>query len=67
VIKYYRAREVTVWAAEPTHTQLDGDLSGAVTSVTARIDPAALLVRVPAGEPGPAEAFSRPAAAGRRS
>ena len=67
VIKYYRAREVTVWTAEPTHTQLDGDLSGAVTSLTARIDPAALLIRVPAGEPGSTVETARPVAAGRHS
>ncbi|MPY12121.1 diacylglycerol/lipid kinase family protein [Arthrobacter bussei] len=53
VISYYRAREVTVWSAEPIATQLDGDASGSTTSVTARVDPDALMVRVPAPAPGP--------------
>ena len=65
VIKYYRAREVTVWTAEPTHTQLDGDLSGAVTSLTARIDPGALLIRVPDGQPAAASTVARVMSAGR--
>jgi hypothetical protein len=38
-----------------------------VTSLTARIDPAALLIRVPAEDPGSAAPLSRPVAAGRRS
>jgi diacylglycerol kinase (ATP) len=53
VINYYRARTVTVTAAEPTATQLDGDLSGAVTTLSAHVDPGALLVRVNQ-DPGPA-------------
>ncbi|MBG6215663.1 diacylglycerol kinase family enzyme [Arthrobacter sp. CAN_A6] len=53
VIKYYRAREATVWVAEPTETQLDGDPSGSVTSLTVRVDADALMVRVPSGTSGP--------------
>ncbi|MHA7154473.1 diacylglycerol/lipid kinase family protein [Arthrobacter sp. TMN-50] len=52
VINYYRARSVTVTVSEPTETQLDGDLSGAVTSLTISIDPGALIVRsLPAPDP----------------
>ncbi|WP_434995548.1 diacylglycerol/lipid kinase family protein [Arthrobacter sp. Ld5] len=53
VISYYRAREVSVWSGEPIATQLDGDASGTVTSMTARADPGALVVRVPPPVPGP--------------
>ncbi|WP_104168180.1 diacylglycerol kinase family protein [Arthrobacter sp. SX1312] len=63
VISYYRAREVTVWSGEPIATQLDGDASGTVTSMTARADPGALMVRVPPpvpGPPGSAPALSLP-------
>ncbi len=52
VISYYRVREITVWSAEPIATQLDGDPSGAMTSLTARVDPDALMVRVPSPTPG---------------
>jgi diacylglycerol kinase (ATP) len=58
VISYYRAREITVWSAEPIATQLDGDPSGSITSLTARIDPHALMVRVPAAAPGPSGSTS---------
>lgn len=56
LIEYRRARSVTVSTEEPTITQLDGDLSGAATSVTVAIDPQALLVRSagPAQADGPA-------------
>ena len=47
VINYYQARRVTVTVADPTETQLDGDLAGAVTSLDASIDTGALLVRSP--------------------
>lgn len=47
VINYYQARRVTVTVADPTETQLDGDLAGAVTSLDVSIDPGALLVRSP--------------------
>lgn len=53
VISYYRVREITVWSAEPIATQLDGDPSGFATSLTSRVDPDALMVRVPSPAPGP--------------
>ncbi|MUK01005.1 diacylglycerol kinase family lipid kinase [Vibrio cholerae] len=59
VLNYYRAREVTVRSVEPIATQLDGDPSGAITSLTARVDPDALMVRVPASAPGPSGSTSR--------
>jgi diacylglycerol kinase family enzyme len=46
VIDYYRGRKVTVTAHEPMGTQLDGDLSGDVTSLTVQVRPSALSVRV---------------------
>lgn len=58
VISYYRAKEVTVWSADPIATQLDGDPSGWITSLTARVDPDALMVRVPASAPGPSGSSS---------
>ncbi len=64
VISYYRAREVSVWSGEPIATQLDGDASGSITSMTARVDPGALLVRVPPpvpGASGPVPVMARPA------
>ncbi|THJ65127.1 diacylglycerol kinase family lipid kinase [Arthrobacter echini] len=54
VLSYYRAKQISVRSAEPIATQLDGDASGSITSFTARVDPAALLVRVPQSAPGPA-------------
>ena len=47
VIRHHRARKVSVSVAESTQTQLDGDLTGAATSITFQVDPGALLVRVP--------------------
>lgn len=53
VIEYQRARTVTVSTEEPTITQLDGDLSGAATSVTVTVDPQSLRVRaLDAGQSG---------------
>jgi len=66
VISYYRAREVTVWSGEPIATQLDGDASGTITSMTARADPGALVVRVPPPVPGPPVSPSLPTPAWRR-
>lgn len=61
VIKYYQAKKVTISVSEPTETQLDGDLSGAVTSLTVEVDPGALTVRVPREAAGPsARMFSKP-------
>jgi diacylglycerol kinase family enzyme len=42
-----RCREVSVRCDPPQQAQLDGDTVGAVRAVRARIDPAALMVRVP--------------------
>ena len=47
VIRHHRARTITVSVAEPTQTQLDGDLTGPATSVRFEVDPGALQVRVP--------------------
>ncbi|KNC18734.1 diacylglycerol kinase [Arthrobacter sp. RIT-PI-e] len=64
VISYYRAREVTVWSGDPIDTQVDGDPSGSMSSLTARVDPGALMVRVPAAAPGPSgSSVVRPAPA----
>ncbi|WP_427016100.1 diacylglycerol/lipid kinase family protein [Pseudarthrobacter sp. P1] len=48
VIDFYRTRTVTVRTAMPVETQLDGDPAGPATRVTVTVDPASLLVRVPA-------------------
>lgn len=53
VLTYYRARKVTVTVLEPTQTQIDGDLSGAVTTVAVEVDPGALMVRVLGETTGP--------------
>ncbi|MET4060579.1 diacylglycerol kinase (ATP) [Arthrobacter sp. UYP6] len=47
VIDYRRARTVEIRVAQPTQTQLDGDLAGAATTVRVEVNPAALLVRAP--------------------
>lgn len=65
VISYYRAREITVWSADPVETQLDGDPSGAVSSLTAWADPGALRVRVPVPGPGPSGAHATSLPSGR--
>ncbi|MBD7994934.1 NAD(+)/NADH kinase [Arthrobacter sp. Sa2CUA1] len=57
LIEYQRARTITVSTEEPTITQLDGDLSGAATSVSVTIDPQSLRIRAlaaAADTPGPA-------------
>lgn len=51
-IEYHRARKIRVSTADPTGTQLDGDLSGEVTALTVEIRPSALLIRAPEGIPG---------------
>ncbi len=43
-----RCREFTVRVDRPTDAQLDGDVVGKVRAMRARIDPGALVVRVPA-------------------
>jgi diacylglycerol kinase (ATP) len=67
VISYYRAREISVWSGDPIATQLDGDPSGSITSMTARVDPDALMVRVPASAPGPSVVPAFRSAVPRRS
>lgn len=47
VIDFERARSVEIRVAEPTRTQLDGDLTGAATSVRVQVDPSALRIRAP--------------------
>lgn len=54
VIEYLGSRRVTVSVEQPTATQLDGDVTGEATSVSAWVEPLALAVRVetlPAVEP----------------
>ncbi|MGX9899064.1 diacylglycerol/lipid kinase family protein [Arthrobacter sp. SA17] len=46
VMTYYRSGKAVIRCAEPMPTQLDGDPSGEATSVTVRVDPRSLLVRV---------------------
>ncbi|WP_026556587.1 diacylglycerol/lipid kinase family protein [Arthrobacter sp. 35W] len=48
VIDFYRSKSVTVRTTMPVETQLDGDPAGQATDVTVTVEPAALLVRVPA-------------------
>lgn len=54
VLEFHRGRKVRVVAHEPMGTQLDGDLSGDVTSLTVEVQPGALAVRV---HPGTLEAI----------
>lgn len=46
-IERLRCRELTVRVDRPTEAQLDGDVVGEVRAMTARIDPGALVVRMP--------------------
>jgi diacylglycerol kinase (ATP) len=46
MMDYYRARKIRISTPIPTETQLDGDPSGAATSITVQVQPAALLIRV---------------------
>ncbi|KAD4059655.1 diacylglycerol kinase family lipid kinase [Arthrobacter yangruifuii] len=47
VIHHHRVKKIRVTVAEPTQTQLDGDLTGSATAITVEVDAGALLVRVP--------------------
>lgn len=73
VIDYRRARTVEIRVAHPTETQLDGDLTGAATSVRVEVDPLALLVRAPSPDqqhprlPGSYTLARSSARAGRRN
>ncbi|MDK1360556.1 diacylglycerol kinase family protein [Arthrobacter sp. zg-Y1219] len=61
VIDHRRARTVEIRVGQPTRTQLDGDVTGAATSVRVQVNPLALLVRAPAPE------LQRPRPFGSRS
>ncbi|MFJ7749806.1 diacylglycerol/lipid kinase family protein [Arthrobacter sp. NPDC097144] len=70
VIDYRRARTVEIRVAQPTQTQLDGDLTGAATTVRVQVDPLALLVRAPSPDqqrPRPQFAHSSARSPGRAS
>jgi diacylglycerol kinase family enzyme len=43
---YYRSGKIVIKCAEPMPTQVDGDPSGEATTVTVRVAPRSLLVRV---------------------
>ena len=47
VIDHRRARTVEIRVGQPTRTQLDGDVTGAATTVRVEVNPLALLVRAP--------------------
>ena len=49
-MNYLKGRELIVKLSRPEDVELDGDLFGRVSSMRTRIDPGALLVRVPKGE-----------------
>ncbi|MFZ3452067.1 diacylglycerol/lipid kinase family protein [Arthrobacter sp. 7Tela_A1] len=66
LIEYRRARKVTVSTEDPTITQLDGDLTGAATSVSVTVDPHCLRVRAADPQP-PGGAGSTSAASPARS
>ncbi|MCC3281698.1 MULTISPECIES: diacylglycerol/lipid kinase family protein [Arthrobacter] len=67
LIEYRRARRVTVSTEEPTITQLDGDLTGAATSVSVTVDPRCLRVRAADPQPPGGGAGSTAAASPARS
>jgi YegS/Rv2252/BmrU family lipid kinase len=46
-VEHWRGRRITITADEPQPAQLDGDPVGEAAQLAMRIDPAALLVRVP--------------------
>ena len=53
VISYHRVKRVDVRVSAATGTQLDGDTSGDVTSLSVSVVPGALMVRVPGRATGP--------------
>lgn len=59
VIEYHRGRTVRITAHDPMGTQLDGDPSGPVTSLTVEVRPRSLAVRT---ESIPSADSARPAA-----
>jgi diacylglycerol kinase (ATP) len=42
----YRAGKIVIKCPEPMPTQIDGDTSGLATTVTVRVEPRSLLIRV---------------------
>ncbi|MFB9795465.1 diacylglycerol/lipid kinase family protein [Arthrobacter citreus] len=48
VIDHRRAKTVEISVSQPTRTQLDGDVTGAATTVRVEVNPLALLIRSPA-------------------
>ncbi|TRW47290.1 diacylglycerol/lipid kinase family protein [Georgenia yuyongxinii] len=46
-INFRRSHEVVVRTEEPEHVQVDGDLVGYATTIYARVEPGALVVRTP--------------------
>ncbi|HVN12723.1 MAG TPA: diacylglycerol kinase family protein [Kineosporiaceae bacterium] len=46
VVEHFRCRRIEVTAEKPLHAQFDGDPAGMVRVLRARVDPAALVVRV---------------------
>ncbi|GAB3536775.1 diacylglycerol kinase family protein [Arthrobacter tecti] len=53
VITYHQVKRVDVKVSEATGTQLDGDTSGDMTSLSVEVVPGALMVRVPGRATGP--------------
>jgi diacylglycerol kinase (ATP) len=51
-VERLRCRELAVRVDRPTQAQLDGDVVGTVRALRTRVDPGALLVRLPAGPSG---------------
>lgn len=49
----YRAGNIVITCPEPMPTQLDGDTAGEATTVTVRIEPRSLLIRVRKKDPVP--------------
>jgi len=47
-LRYYRVQRLDVWLEDPEEFELDGDPFGEVVAFRLRIDPASLVVRVPA-------------------
>lgn len=50
-VEHWTAREVVITAEDPQASQIDGDPIGDVTEMAIRVDPGALIVRVPEGSP----------------
>jgi len=57
-VEHARCRSVEIRAERPLHVQLDGDTAGTAKVLRARVDPLALLIRVP--DDGRAEPVTEP-------